>query len=45
MGVLKIPAETVRGLKKPGYITRPILCTSIGLCVCFVCWSFCRRAQ
>ena len=34
--------ETVRGLKKPGYITpRPVLCISIGhVCVCFVCWLF-----
>ena len=36
----------LRGLKKPGYITRPVLCTSIDL-VCVFCLFlvFYRRAQ
>ena len=45
-GTLKILIETLRGLKKPGYIARPVLCTSIEL-VCVFCLFlvFCRRAQ
>ena len=32
----RFPTETLRGLKKPGYIARPVLCTSIEL-VCVFC--------